>query len=268
MRKISIDSERRTIAPQSADFRLYLQNELLERCRKNPAYSLRAFAKSLECDFSTLSKILKGTRPVGRITIQKFSARLGLNPAETSRFILNSKPLLKQEIEPDYGQLTVDSFKIISDWQHYAILELMRLDHFKPDKNWIAKKLGLSVNEVSIAVERLQRVEILEITPAGKWIDHSNGKSTTIGHHFTNSAFRNLQRQVLEMALKALEQVPIEKRDQSSMTMAIDTRKIPEAKLKIKKFRREMATLLSRGDSRDEVYQLSVSLFPILGGKS
>jgi hypothetical protein len=46
--------------------------------------------------------------------------------------------------------------------------------------------------------------------------------------------------------------------------MAIDPRDLPEAKERIKKFRRELMTYLQRKGTRfDEVYQLAISLYPI-----
>jgi uncharacterized protein (TIGR02147 family) len=254
---------------EETSFRHFLQGELIRRCEKNAAYSLRAFARTLGCDVSTLSKILKGKRPTGRITIEKLGARLGLSPERVQRFMESRERPTTATANtstmagPDYQQLTLDSFKIISDWYHYGILELMRVDHFKPDSKWIARTLGLTVSEVNIAVERLVRVGILEINAQGEWIDHSEGRSTTIGNEFSAAAFRNLQRQVLELALKALEEVPMDKRDQTSMTMAIDSRLLPEAKTRIKNFRRELAHFLSRGEKRDAVYNLGISLYPL-----
>lgn len=256
-----------------SDFRLYLQDELLRRCRKNPAYSVRAFAKVLQSDFSTLSKILRGKRPLGPRTISRFGARLGLSPDQVQRFIENGKSKrargahssaeLQDRALADYQQLTLDTFQIISDWYHYAILELMKLKSFEPNPKWIAKTLGIKQSQVQIAIERLQRVELLHIQPDGTWVDQSGGRSTTVGNPFTATAFRNLQRQVLEGALEALEEIPMERRDQSSMTIAVHSERLAEAKEKIKAFRREMSDLLTFGPGPDEVYQLSVSLYPL-----
>ena len=252
----------------AASFKLYLQNELLRRCEKNPAYSLRGFARTLGCDVATLSKMLKGQRGIGRITIENLGSRLGLNPNEITAFITKGKKGKRvnkgqDSVGIDYQQLTMDSFKVIADWYHYGILELMRVDHFRPDPKWIAKSLGITVSEVNIAVERLKRIELLEITTAGEWIDLTSGTSTTTGNPFTAAAFKKLQRQVLEKAITALDEVPFEERDQSSVTMAIDSSLLPEAKEKIKVFRRDLGKFLSRGEKRDSVYQLGVSLYPI-----
>ncbi len=43
--------------------------------------------------------------------------------------------------------------------------------------------------------------------------------------------------------------------------LTVDTRKIPEAKALIRKFRRELAALMEDG-TQDEVYQLCIQLFP------
>lgn len=251
------------------DFRLFLQGELLRRCRANPAYSLRAFARALQTDYSSLAKLLKGQRPIGNITIRRFGSRLGLSPTQVESFLAHRagshafSPETAAKAEASYQQLTLDSFQVISDWQHYAILELMRIDGFEADVRWIARRLGLANTEVRVAIERLERIGILEVTPQGKWIDHSEGRSTTIGNEFTSAAFRNMQRQVLEKALVALEEVDFEKRDQTSMTIAIDTRLIPQARDRIKKFRRELSVFLSRGERRDAVYNLGISLYPL-----
>lgn len=263
---------------RAQNFRLFLQDKLLERCRKNPGYSLRAFAKHLDTDFSALAKMMKGQRPIGNRMIEKFGLRLGLSALEVQQFLdarkqhrrkakrallSGTRPAAGAEAAPDYQQVAVDSFKIISDWYHYGILELLRLDHFEADPIWISKTLGITINEARIAIERLQRVGILEITDEGKWIDHSGGRSTTLGADYTTAAFRNLQKQVLEKAIEALIDYGMEERDQSSMTMAIDSRLLPEAKERLKTFRRELAAFLSRGERHDRVYHMSLSLYPV-----
>src|SRR3984957_9168996 len=55
----------------SGDFRMILQRELLLRCERNPQYSLRSFAKSLQIDPSTLSQILRGKRSITASLLQK-----------------------------------------------------------------------------------------------------------------------------------------------------------------------------------------------------
>jgi len=59
-----------------SDFRLYLQNTLIERTSSNPSYSLRAFAKHLNIEPSALSKILNGKRRISKKMFTKISLKL------------------------------------------------------------------------------------------------------------------------------------------------------------------------------------------------
>lgn len=238
-----------------------LNDEFLRRCRKNKSYTLSAFARSLKVDTSTLSKIMKGLRTPGKRAVVALATKLKLDAETIARL---ADPKKAAQTQASYQQISLDHFHIIADWYHYAILELMVLRDFEPDLAWIAKALKISSTEAREAVERLTRVGILEIKPDGRWVDHSGGYSTTTGSEFTAAAFRQLQHQVLGQAIVALENVPFEKRSQTSMTMAIDPARLPEARELIKQFRRRLNRLVGgSGRKRSEVYQLSVSLFPV-----
>jgi uncharacterized protein (TIGR02147 family) len=252
---------------EPSDFRLFLQEELLRRCRANPRYSLRAFAKTLATDHSTLAKLVAGKRPIGRRTIERLGERLGLSPAAIARMTEKKAPASRAAATADagvaYRQMTLDAFHIISDWYHLAILELMRVDGFSAQPRWVARALGITVNEVNAAVDRLVRVGMLEVRADGTWHDQTGGRNTNIGGLASTAAHRALQKQILQKAIAALDEVPVERRNQTAMTMAVDVDRLPEAVERIKVFRREMAQFLSRGERRDEVYNLSVSLYPI-----
>jgi len=250
------------------DFRIFLQEELARRCKKNPKYSLRAFARYLQVEPSFLSKILNGNRNITEKTISKFGEALGLHPLDIEKFKISllpkrSKARWVTKIDDlQYQQLTQDKFQLIADWYHYAILELMLVKNFKPTISWVAKSLGISVAETKAAVDRLVRLGFLEIKRDGSWKNRS-GLNTTISNKFSTAAFRILQRQVLEMGVEAMETIPYEERDQSSMTVAVDAKLLLEAKQMIKSFRRRLAKYLKEKGTPDEVYQLGISLYPV-----
>ena len=140
------------IQEEAQDFRLYLQNKLTERCKKNPKYYLRSFAQRLDMESSALSKILRGKRRVTEKTFLKLSKILNLSPHEIAQFRQNLKQSAEYDYSPkNYQQVSLDAFNVISDWYHYAILELTTVKKFKPSEKWIAKSLGISVSEVNIA---------------------------------------------------------------------------------------------------------------------
>ena len=249
------------------DFRTYLQNELVSRCRHNSSYSLRAFARSLGVNHGILSGVLNNKRKITPKLVQQLGLALRLEEEQINTFIKTSaqpRTVSKREQLKKLNQLTVDQFNIVSDWYHNAILELSRTTNFDPTPTVIAKRLGLSVTEVTAAIERLQRVGMLEIDDNGKWLEPLGDHSSIQSNDFSNRALRNLQKQYLCKSLEALESIDRADRDHTGITMAINSKDLPEAKLRIQKFRRELMAFLQRNQVQpDEVYQLAVSIFPL-----
>ncbi len=257
-------------SPKIPDFRIFLQEELLKRCRSNPKYSLRAFAQFLGVESSRFSKMLRGERPINAKFIEHFGKKLSLpisNIEKFKNYQIGKKygpALSKLSAKQDYHQLAFDSFEIISDWHHYAILELIKVRGFKPTSEWVGRRLGIAPHLIDIYLERLKRVGLLKVDEKGHFIDQSNGFSThVISENYTSYAHQRSQEQVLNLAIQAMATTPIEKCDQSTMMMATHTDKIQEAKLKIKQFRRELCAFLEDTTEKNAVFQLSVSLFPL-----
>lgn len=248
-------------------FRNYLRAELLTRTKNNPRYSLRAFAKTLQVEPSSLSQLIAGKRPLTKKMCLRLSSRLGLSPQEYDRLI--SGTIEGSKVYDGFKDLAEDEFLVISDWYHYAILELTTLEHFKADPKWIAKVLGISYQEVIDAASRLVRLGHLEISDKGVWTD-TLGNANNLGNHFTAPAFRKLQKQILEKAVDALEEVPYPERIQSSLTLPVPKAKIAEAKKRVQQFMAELDQYLKQDEPTDDVYHMSFSLYPISntnGGK-
>lgn len=245
------------------NFKSHLEAELARRCEQNPSYSLRAFAKSLGIEASPLSAMIRGKRTITTKTIEKLGKRLGLTPLQLERYSQTDD--LDQDLEnrqKNFKDLSLHMYHLISEWYHFAILELMLTKEFRSDPKWVAKALGITVSEVNISLNRMQDLELLEIGKNGEWIDLTGGKTNLGPSDYTDIALKKYQKKILEMASVAVDEVPLDLRDQTGTTFAIETSKIPEAKKLITKFRREMGRLLT-GKNADEVYQLSVSLFPL-----
>lgn len=243
------------------DFRKFLQSELLHRCQKNPHYSLRAFAKTLNIDHSTLSQILRGKRPISEKMLISLATFLSLGPLEIDHFKRNLK---SSSSEHQIRDLSIDSFMIISEWYHDAILELMRIDGFRNDSKWIAKQLGITVSQVNIAVERLLRLELIEVNEAGEWNSHADRTEIGIDTQFTNSALRKYQKQILAMGIEALENISRESRHNISSTVAIDIADLPKAKKLMNEFRRKFSRFLQRETVKpNQIYQLGICFYPL-----
>ena len=251
----------KTRMEQIQSFKKFLRNELISRCRKNEKYSLRAFAKSLGVPASSLSLLLNGSRPFTAHMREKIGLALGLKPAGLANYSIESGDLSESN---DYQQIELSAFEVIADWYHYAILELTKVNDFMPEVKWIANALSISTQEVQVALENLTKTGFLQITEAGQWLDQTDqGFATNISPGLTSEAAKQMQRQILDQSKKALRETPLELRDHSSLTVAVNKSQLKEAREKIKNLRRELDELFSSNSDKEEVYQLSLSLFPI-----
>lgn len=246
-------------------FKKALSDELTKRSKKNPSYSVRSFAQFLEVESSSLSQILGGKRKLTDKMCQRLGMKLGYGPIKMRT--LTRARSVNQDSFNDFSHLEEDAFKVITDWYYYAILELTYCDEFKGNPRWISKVLGLTFGQTLDAVERLKRLNYLEITSEGKWVDRL-GDMNNLGNEFKAPAFTEHQRQVLQKAQEALDTVAYENRVQSSMTVAVSIEKVKEAKQLILNFIEELNDFLKSGETKEDVYNISVSLYPISNTKS
>jgi uncharacterized protein (TIGR02147 family) len=254
-------------------YRSCIQSELDRRIQKNHSYSLRAFARALRLEPGALSQFLSGKRIPSLKASQKILQALDLSVEDRKAFLSSlvkrhqarglkrlSPALRSIEIEEPRKVISADAFRIIGDWYHYALLLLAETEGFKADNRWVASRLGISQMEAKFAFDRLQDLKLLQKVD-GKWrfVDQD---ITTEDKSLTTPALKRRQKQVLEKAIEALENDPIETRSMTGMTMAIDPEKIPEAKKLISEFNRKMSKFLETG-KKSEVYELQISLFSL-----
>ena len=246
------------------DFRLYLQQELIRRCQKNESHSLRSFSRSLGISSSALSATLNRKRPLTQKTAIRLATSLGLSSSAITSLQIAKKKQRKSKESSDVKQIALDTFACLSDWYVFPILEVIRTRNFKPNHAWIATTLGLTRSEVNSAVERLLRVGLLEIEKDGTWVDRSDsGRLTTINGELTSASAKILQQRILELARRAVTELPIEVRSNTSLTFSLHLKDLPAAKKKIQKFGRELAGFFERAAEPEHVYQFTCALFPL-----
>jgi len=246
-------------------YALILQNELARRLAKNPKYSLRSFAKALSITPSALSEIIANKRGISVKKAQQLLDRMELPDQEEVSFIESVKAtkaryrLKGQKPNQEFQQLSEDVIRVVSDWYHFAILNLSLIDSAKADYRWVSSMLGISTTEARLALSRLERLKLIE-NKDGRLVRTSGALKTSDG--IPSKSVRKLNRELLEKAVNALEEVSVEKRDVTSMVMAIDPANLNVGRTKIKKFRRSLSSTLEKGTPK-EVYALTVSLIPL-----
>ncbi len=125
------------------DLRALLSEEFDRRRRRNPRYSLRAFAQNLGSSHSALLRLLRQHQRLTPRAARSFGGRLGLTPEQIGAAI-----------------------------RHEAaerVLALVGHPAFRPDSRWLAVHSGCSLDDVNIALHSLIHARRLTLTGARSW---------------------------------------------------------------------------------------------------
>jgi uncharacterized protein (TIGR02147 family) len=243
----------------------HMKKTFADRCRKNPAYSLRAFSRSLGMDSSTVSAIMNGKRPLTIKSARRIVRGLDIvNPVEVQNLIAATFAEEPEEPVLNYQQLTMEAAEAIAYWQHFAILAVLELKDFKATERNISERLNIQIGIVWECLDRLEKLSLVE-KQGPYW--KVTGKNVATPADIPSSYLREGHRQYIQKALESLDEHSVEVRDMSGMTMAVSKARFPEAKKMIRDFRRKL-TLLMEDGPRDAVYRLNVQLFPLTQEKT
>jgi uncharacterized protein (TIGR02147 family) len=210
-----------------------------------------------------LSEILRGKRRLSLKGTRKIAEALGLTETEAKHlgFLVqkeNGALPSTEKASLSTRSLSLDMFNLLSDWYTFGILTLTECEGFRWDEKWIAKRLGISVNEVNLAVARLERVGLLE---------RKNGKRVVTKDYvlspdgIPSEAIRNYHRQMLTRAIHALEMQKIGERENTGIGFSVNPRELSSIKKDISDFLDTIMEKYGRGKKAREVYQCEVALF-------
>jgi transcriptional regulator with XRE-family HTH domain len=121
------------VAMGAADF---LRRELARRQARNARYSLRAFARDLDCDHATLSQWLRGTRPLSNEAEEYVFGRLDLGVDERAR---------ARELDDD----------------DLRVFEAVRTQPITTSE--LAAAAGVAVDRANIALTKLLRLRVVRL---------------------------------------------------------------------------------------------------------
>ena len=256
------------------NYRSLIRDVLIERKKKNPQYSLRSFAKSLGIKAPFLSLILSGKRDLSEAMIQQFAERLQFSHQETQTFELlvrlekadqgnQKKRILEQlqNIDPSFSlkrDLTIEHFRIISEWHHFAILSLIEIKDFKWSSANVAKTLGISSFEVDQALERLASLELVQMEPGQRPTKTDTRFAVSSEHH--QDAIKKYHLQMLEKISAAqIEQTPKE-RFTGTENITLSPDQLKEANQILEECLQKLVNLSKKKKTNAEVYHAGLHL--------
>lgn len=253
------------------DYRELLKRELETRCARNSGYSLRAFARDLGISAASLSLVMGGKQGLSRPRAEKIAKRLGMESRERDFFadLVESQharsarqrsfaSVRLRQYDSAKTTLSLDAFKVMSDWYHLAILELTEVEGFQSSPRWIAKTLGVNEKAIELGIERLKKLELLEEVD-GVLRQTEGFLATPSG--IPSASIKQFHRQILGKAEIALDRQSVEERDFTTVIFRMNPSDLAWAKEEMKTFRRTLTARLEQNPTGKKVYCLSTQLF-------
>lgn len=182
--------------------------------------------------------------------------RLGMTASEVAKLMEESTESFKSQ------QVKEDVFLLISDWLHFAVLELIKTEGFRYRPKAVARRFATTAIEIEMVFERLARLGFLEVSENGK-VTLLRPNNNWFNHEGTTEARKIMQKQLLKKASEAIDNVDFSERSNSALTVAVNPKDIPKFKKHIQEFLDETDQLIERTAGRKEVYQICVAFFPL-----
>ncbi len=259
------------------NYRSFLRDLLIEKQKKNQKFSLRSFARLIAIQPSYLSMILAGKRDLSEELAHQIAEKLLLEDQATKKFITllrlekassakHREQILSelQIIDPEINtnrDLSIDDFRMISEWYHLPLQILVQLEDQPWSEEWAAKNLGITTHQVIQALERMVALEIME------WKKGSRpkilGGRVSVSSPFKNDALRKYNTQMFEKNIEALTEQNPDERFTGNMNLAFDEKQLKEAHLVMKEAMGKLKKIAEIKAKNKKIYHASVNVFKL-----
>jgi uncharacterized protein (TIGR02147 family) len=265
------------------DYRKFLQDYYKETKAKNPGYSYQLFSiKAGMKSKGFLFNVLHGKRPISRSNIFSLSQAMRLNRYEMEYFenlvafnqaktlgernhyferlssIKNSGPKAwKPQIVRN------EQFEFYSMVHHCILRSLIGMYGFKNDYQWLAKRVHpkITPGQAKKSVELLEKLGFIKKQKGGAYT--LTNATIATPPEVVNLAVQNFHKQTGELALKALADLPVNKRNITGVTLGISKDAYKTICEEISAFRTRLLQIAEADQNADEVYQCNFQFFPV-----
>lgn len=257
----------------------YMRESLAEIKKRNPAFSLRAWAKQLGMkSHGPLHAIINKQRKVPKNLVPTLITTLKLNTKEAKYFeamvdFQRAKKL--EEIEYYKNKLhelspntlrqidDIDRYKAITDPSHIIISEMSQLKNFEHSPAWIKTHLRQSINlkDIEDILNRLESLEILE-PKKNKTLKKKDNIYTK--YDIKNETVQRYHKEVSTYAINEISKQDVLDREFNALSFNIKKKDLTQIKEAIRTFVNDLVTEYeAEAHKGDETYQLNVQFFSL-----
>jgi uncharacterized protein (TIGR02147 family) len=259
------------------DYRKYLSDFYAEKKSSVPRFSYRHISQKVGIDHGLVVKIFQAKRHISAKSIPAFASLLGLSRRKSKYFellVLYGKAKSGSSIKHHFEKLLsfsgVEEHRVESDkyefyqkWYYTAVREILHLHPFRDDYEWLANMVQPSISpaEAKRAIKLLERLSFIKRNDAG--IFELSSRFITTGPAWRSIAISSFQRETLNLAMQALENIPKDERDISTVTLTLDDDAFARARDRIACLQKELIEISSACKSVNRAYQVNLQVFPI-----
>lgn len=265
------------------DYRKFLKDFYNYKKTYSYGFSFRAFSQSAGLRSTNYLKLVtEGARNLTAEMAGRFAKACELYKEEADYFcelVEFNQARTARERERYYRRLSAfKKFRRIhrleasqteyhSTWYLPAIRELAARKDFTGDPRWIAGMLRpkITAYQAKKALDTLVRLGLLEKEGRGKL--RQTKKIVTTGEGPLSHYVVSYHLAMMERAAEALEKLPREQREISSLTLCVSEKTLQELKERIGQFRREILREAELKGRPEQVVQINFQLFPLSRGK-
>jgi uncharacterized protein (TIGR02147 family) len=262
------------------DYRLYLKDYYSEQKASKRNFSYRSFSEKANINApSFLFYVISGKRNLTQSTILKISQAIEHSRDEADYFellVLFNQAVSITEKTHYYSKLVEirkpldisivdkDRYEYYSNWYNAVIREVVTFFDFEGDFNRLGSFLVPPINakQAKESIRLLERLGFIERDSNGLYHQTQNILQTKVGS-IDAFVIERFQIDMLQVAIKAYENIPVSYRMTTSTTFSISKETFDLFKMRIRELQYQLMEM-ARIDSKPEsVYQLTMNIFPI-----
>lgn len=259
------------------DYRAYLRDYYASRKGAVGGFSWREFSRGAGYTSPVFLKLVsEGKANLSEAGIERVAQALGLAGRELRYFRVLvaygqcKNPQSRRELFAEMRQvanqnngrvLGTSEYEFYDKWYNAALREMLpRVGAISPRELGGLLQPPIPVAEVREALQLLERLGFVR-ADGEKWVQ--TDKSITTGTMPATLAVRDLHRQMGELAVDAMDSVPVAERDISGLTIGLSATALHRLREEIADFRRKVVALVSEDAEVERVYRLNLQLFPL-----
>ena len=260
------------------NFRIYVRDFYSEH-KDRSGYTWRDFAKAAGYSSPVFLKLVcDGKANLSEVGVERVAAAMGLVGVDLQYFRLlvtfnqskdsATKKAAYKEMRSVAAQNSVslvgaDQYDYFETWKNPVLRELApKMKGATPAKMAEQIKFGVSTAEVKKSLAMLTELGLLKKDDEGNYVQAT--KSVTTGDiDVTALAVRDMHRQMGGLAVKAIDEVPVDERDFSGMTLGVSEVAFHKIVKEIADFRRRIGAIVMDDTGAERVYRMNVQLFPL-----